>query len=243
LGSFDRKVALTLFIPYRCFTAVFIVILGHKFLYHFAHARSSHQYATTHSSNIDPAMVAPSHVKEEMANKREQRSSSPSLVPKCPSSPSSKKRTRVYNKYVSFNENVRLRRTMALDDYTEEEVCATWFQKDEFDRIKSKVLLLVRKIERDGAEIGQGKKYCIRGLESLLPERSEMKAEARRKVTTAVFLEQDRQCLSDFVNVEAIAIASTTMSAKSQLMAVFTGHQDQQEAHRVYSAKIQSNEA
>jgi hypothetical protein len=100
--------------------------------------------------------------------------------------------------------------------------------------------MLVEKVERNGAEIDQGKKYCIRGLESLFSKRSQVKDEARRKVATAVFFAQDMQRMSGFVDDEAIAVASTKLSDKSQRLAISTGQKDQDEAHKVYMSSIQS---
>lgn len=173
-----------------------------------------------------------------MTHERGGQSVSPSLVPKGSGSSSRKKRTRMSKKSVTFNASVRVRRTTSLDDYTEEEVFAAWFQQDEFDDIKRKVLMLVRKVERDGAEIGHDKKYCIRGLESHLSERSDIKAEARKKVTKAIFFEQDKQRLTGFVDDEVIAVASRNLSSKSQLMAISMGQKDQNEAHKVYRSSI-----
>ena len=98
--------------------------------------------------------------------------------------------------------------------------------------------MLARKVERDGAQLGQDKKYCIRGLESLLSGRSEKKAEARVKIARAVFFEQEKQYLANSADDEAIAAASIRISAESQLLAISVGHKDQIEAHKVYRSSL-----
>jgi hypothetical protein len=125
---------------------------------------------------------------------------------------------------------------MTLDEYTKEEIFATWFAKEEFDAIKQKIITLVRKVERDGAQIGTNKKYCIRGLEALMSERAEAKAQARRSVSTAVLLEQDKQDLDNrsLQDDEAIAAASARASMASQRLAMVAGKRDQIEAQKVY---------
>jgi hypothetical protein len=150
----------------------------------------------------------------------------------------SKKRGRVAKNCVSFHENVRVRRTITLDEFTEEEILATWFQKEEFDLIKRKIVMLARKVERDGAQLGPDKNYCIRGLESLLSGRSEKKAEARAKVAQAVLFEQEKQYLANSSDEQAIATASIRKSAESQLLAVAVGHSDQREAYKIYRSAV-----
>ena len=151
----------------------------------------------------------------------------------------SKKRSRAGpKKCVSFNESVRARRIMTLDEYTEEECSATWFQAEEFSTIRQKIILLVRKVERDGAQLGADKKYCIRGLEGLLSERSAKKQEARMRVQRAVLFEQDKQSFKGCISEEAIASSSIKESAESQLLAISTARKDQKEAEKVYRSSI-----
>jgi hypothetical protein len=104
--------------------------------------------------------------------------------------------------------------------------------------IKRKIVMLARKVERDGAQLGLDKKYCIRGLESLLSGRSEKKAEARAKVAQAVLFEQEKQYLANSSDEQAIAAASIRISAESQLLAVSFGHSDQREAHKIYRSAV-----
>ncbi|KAG7362072.1 hypothetical protein IV203_025738 [Nitzschia inconspicua] len=145
-----------------------------------------------------------------------------------------KKRGRCTKKTVSFDESVRVRRTLTLDEYTEEETCAAWFGQDEFDLIRRKISMLVRKVEREGLKLGHDKKYCIRGLESLFSKGSERKSETRRKVARVVFFEQEKQRLADCVDEEAIAAACMKISAKSRSLAFNLGGEDRKEANKIY---------
>jgi hypothetical protein len=152
----------------------------------------------------------------------------------------SKKRSRAANKnHVTFNENVRVRRIMTLDEYSEEECFATWFQAEEFSAIRQKIAMLVRKVERGGAQLGANKKYCIRGLEALLTERSTKKQKARMLVTRVVLFEQEKQSMRQCVDEEAIASTSIKASAESQLLALSVAHKDQKEAEKIYRSSIE----
>ena len=127
---------------------------------------------------------------------------------------------------------------MTLDEYTEEECSSTWFQAEEFSTIRQKIILLVRKVERDGAQLGADKKYCVRGLEGLLSERSAKKQEVRARVQRAVLFEQDKQSFKQCVDDEAIASSSIKASTESQLLAMTVARQDQKEAEKIYRSSI-----
>ena len=69
-----------------------------------------------------------------------------------------------------------------------------------------------------------------------MSERAEAKAQARRSVSTAVLLEQDKQDLDNrsLQDDEAIAAASARASMASQRLAMVAGKRDQIEAQKVY---------
>lgn len=172
---------------------------------------------------------------EEKAERKQSRPVSPSpSIESCQQPMGRKKRGRVTKNTVSFNESVRVRRTITRNEFEEKELLATWYQKTEFEMIRRKICMLVRKVQQDGAHLGQDKKYCTRGLESLFTVRSEMKAETRSKVSQAVFFEQAKKFLASSEDDEAIAAASIKLSLESQLMALSIGQRDQMEAHKVY---------
>ena len=146
---------------------------------------------------------------------------------------SNDKKQRTQKRTVTFKDTVIVRWTISTNDLTQEERIATWYQPNEFKEIRCKVVMLARKVQRDGAQLGKDKRYCTRGLESILSGRAERKLEVRSNVWNAVLFEQDRQFLSNCLDEELLASASQKFSTESQLVAIAVGRMDQKEAEKI----------
>jgi hypothetical protein len=141
---------------------------------------------------------------------------------------------RTKKKAVTFKETVYVRSTISRKDLTQEELSKIWYHPKEFEEIRCKVAMLARKVQRDGAQLSKDKRYCTRGLESILTGRAERKLHARSDVWNAVIFEQDRQFLSNFLDVGLLAFASQKFSSESRLLALAVGRMDEKEAENIY---------
>ena len=108
-------------------------------------------------------------------------------------------------KSVSFDQSVKVRKTIHILDYTDEELFACWYSNAEFDNIRQnnavevkfffRMKLSSRHGEKKNDDNGDGWKnlYCKRGLESFL-SKSIMKRRHRAIVSReAVYDEQEYQ--------------------------------------------------
>ena len=137
-----------------------------------------------------------------------------------------------HGKSVSFNPNVRVRLTMSLDRYTQDEVEASWYSQEEYSDIRKECtkqiyMLNCGKTLRD-------KKYCSRGLEKFMEENAIAIADRRERAMDSVLMLQDffdeQQQLQQDSNVIARCYREITRS--SQLLAIERASKDQLVANR-----------
>jgi hypothetical protein len=141
-------------------------------------------------------------------------------------------------KTVTFKETVAVRWTINRDNLTPKERHATWYQPEEFEDIKRRIVMLAQKVQRDGAQLTKDKRYCIRGLESLLADRAQKRMQVRHDVWNAVLLEQEKQYLRQSLDEEILAAYSQNISYECQLLAIAVGRRDQKEAEKILSTII-----
>lgn len=131
-------------------------------------------------------------------------------------------------KRVSFNETSRGRIGLSREEYTDDEVKSYWYRGHEYATMRGKCSQILIK-----AISGDNHRYCIRGLEHLVPEAAEERKTLITKANNAVLLEQDKQRLLEINDPEAIALKYQQAALKCQLMARLAALQDQLTVERM----------
>jgi hypothetical protein len=124
---------------------------------------------------------------------------------------------------VNFNPNVQ---TIASNiQLTEEEKLVTWWQPKEYKSIRKHATETVVLIQQDG--VVNEPKYCRRGLETFV-EKKACGFSTRRRVRTAVLVEQKLQQAEGVCDPELLAMASSDFSLKHTDGAYLRGLTDEQ---------------
>jgi hypothetical protein len=131
---------------------------------------------------------------------------------------------------VRFSAKPAVHFVLSRDDYSTEELRASWFQHEEYAKITRKCCKQVRKME-DG-EILKDRKYCSRGLEAHTRLFSITKSANRKLAFSAVLDEQEEQRQLEVVDDEEIRQLYNQVSSSCQLWATTLGFRDQREAER-----------
>lgn len=137
--------------------------------------------------DIDDLVNDMSSMKEEMINMR----SSPSFSTIHQERKSKKRRA---GKSVSFHKEVIVRRVLHKNEYTEEEVAQTWYQTNEYSRIRRNLLSTLHLVW-SGLFSEEDNKESARGLENYT-DKGKIKDSVRKRrqdSTWAVLDEQDAQ--------------------------------------------------
>lgn len=106
---------------------------------------------------------------------------------------------------VSFEETCRVKLGLNLEDYTETEIAASWYSKEEYSVITRKCTSLIKNLIKGDEATHQ--KYCVRGLERMTPEAADKRTLARMDAYIAVLNEQSKRrgYSIDHDNTEEIA--------------------------------------
>jgi hypothetical protein len=129
---------------------------------------------------------------------------------------------------VRFSIEPMLHFTLSLEDYTPEEIRASWFEGEEYNKIRKECCKQIKKME--SGKILKDKKYCSRGLESHTRLASLSKTLNRKPAVDAVLDEQDEQQHLGIVDEEIIAQRYQQTTSSCQLWATIVGLRDQRAA-------------
>jgi hypothetical protein len=128
---------------------------------------------------------------------------------------------------ISFNSNVLVNLTIHIEEYSDEEIAATWYSQHELTRSRSELtstLLLMA----NGNAMANSERLCSRGLECFTSEGRAIKKQRKEEARTAVFDEQDYQFENDIFDPEVIAHDYLNQTRKSQATATVVGFFDQE---------------
>jgi hypothetical protein len=100
-------------------------------------------------------------------------------------------------KSVSFKPMAHAKNTLHIINYTEEEVKACWYTREEENDRRRHIKLTVAAIEQDVDLFEEEDEYCIRGLEFRIPVLARSMYRSRRRALVVVFDEQIRQWQTD----------------------------------------------
>jgi hypothetical protein len=132
-------------------------------------------------------------------------------------------------KEVSFAANIAQLEIMGLDEYTQKEIQDTWYTEEETNTIAMRCIKILAKIESGKAF--NGKRYCVRGLESHTNMGYIAKKRSRETAIVSVLEEQKRQFeASGVVDVESISKVYKRTTSSHQMWAQVMASGDKQEA-------------
>jgi hypothetical protein len=126
---------------------------------------------------------------------------------------------------VSFASQPIEHHTIARNDFSPEEIKATWFTEEEYYTISRQCCKQIDKMDK-GQKL-KDKKYCARGLEALTKLASIAKSKSREESIRAVLQEQDMQVEEERYDDEAIGKAYHQVTSSCQMWASVVGLRDQ----------------
>jgi hypothetical protein len=143
-----------------------------------------------------------------------------SLLKRPQSKPEAKRRG------ISFDSSVEIREIMGLDDYTSQEIEASWYTREEMEQISGRCFKILDMAETRRSR--NPKKYCMRGLEGHTTLGSISKRLNRETSAMSVLEEQGRQ--SGEIDFESLSKVYSCTTSSSLMWAMVVGNRDQQEA-------------
>lgn len=133
---------------------------------------------------------------------------------------------------VYFDESVIIYDVEGLDDYTQEEKNATWFNVEDMLRMKNNARQEGKLLE--SGLLVPGKNNSIRGLEHRTRDGAKQKRQSRVDAYAAVFGEIDFQLHEEIFDEDAIADAYFVHSEDCAVNAHLVAKQDAIEAMNIY---------
>jgi hypothetical protein len=132
---------------------------------------------------------------------------------KAPLNPPEPRRT------VAFSQTVSIRKTMHVNNYSDDEVDACWYSAYEFDRMRKDVRFAAKLLQNGMLEQDTADKCCRRGVEHLERKVKLQRIRNRSAASDAVFEEQELQREEGICEPEYIARVYKPPSASSQASA------------------------
>jgi hypothetical protein len=123
------------------------------------------------------------------------------------------------SRFVAFDERVRVRKTIHINNYSHDEVDATWYSKEELQAIKKDIRHVAKLIE-DGLVTNRwGNDYSFRGVDLHVPDAARRRTVDKSVHCEAVLMEQDLQVEVGSCDPESMASVSRRYSKKSAELA------------------------
>jgi hypothetical protein len=126
---------------------------------------------------------------------------------------------------VKFHNTVRIRETIHINDYSDDEIRRSWYKKVELKRIREDLHRISYLIQTEELEDYE----CWRGLESRIGERADRRNKIISYAIRVVLWEQEQQSRKKIIDAFAIAKAYFPVSKLSAVMAHNIGLQDESE--------------
>ena len=135
---------------------------------------------------------------------------------------------RTSTKSVSFSRNVCVKRTLHINNYSDNEIEATWLGDSDYERIRKEMDYTIDLMERRKA-IDSGK-YTTRGLESRTTKGAFQRFQNKLVARKVVLDEQDLQWSSGVKSTEMLSKAYQIASKKCRTPAYIHGLTDERVA-------------
>ena len=131
---------------------------------------------------------------------------------------------------VSFLPTVLIRKTIHIDDYTDDEIASAWYNKTEMETIISDIKTTLLLTEEEGiSAVNSDPQRCTRrGLESYTPEGQRLKERSRMGAKHAVFDEQEFQDETGILDPELLADLYYERTRFSEARARVMGRSDEE---------------
>jgi hypothetical protein len=120
---------------------------------------------------------------------------------------------------VAFSHTVSVRKTMHVDNYSDDEFDACWYNNYEFDMMRKKVRYAAKLLQNGMLEQDTADKCCPRGVEHLLRKVALKRIRKRVAARDAVLEEQELQWEEGICEPEYIARVYKVTSVSSQASA------------------------
>ena len=146
-------------------------------------------------------------------------------------SPTNKKSIK---KSITFSEAVKVKKTIHINNYTDDEIDACWYSNEECQRIRSDVKYAIQLVN-NGLLEQDTEQYSRRGVECKTRENQLRRKQLRMAAWFAVFEEQEYQYDEqhvDELDVEYISHAYKTASSAALKIARATALKDELEAQQ-----------
>jgi hypothetical protein len=144
-------------------------------------------------------------------------------------------------KSVSFKPMAHAKNTLHIINYTEEEVKACWYTREEENDRRRHADLTVKAIQQNVYLFEEEDEYCIRGLEQKIPVLARSMYRSRRRALIVVFDEQIRQWQADKDCAYLIAEKHQACSQKCCKDAHRRGLDDEKAANAIYFQELPCN--
>ena len=143
-------------------------------------------------------------------------------------------------KSVQFNPKAQVRLILGLQDFSSQEIAATWFSQKEFQEIQTDCIKQIGKLELGMAFSDIN--YCARGLETHCGTRALVKAKNRALAIQSGLEEQARQwtLATEDGSIDAIALVYHHASSSSQIWAHVVGLHDQRDTEELWEETFYS---
>ena len=115
---------------------------------------------------------------------------------------------------VCFHARVRCRKTIHLNEFSDDEISACWYSDQQYSNMKEEVQNVADLIDR-GLLGADNTRYCLRGAESKAPLQSRRRRKIRLAVHREVLKEQALQWAEGTLDPEFIARVCQVESARS----------------------------
>jgi hypothetical protein len=116
------------------------------------------------------------------------------------------------SKTVTFSQDVRIKRTLHKNNYTDEEFQSCWFNDTELRRCQNEMRVVVAMVEQ-GFEIDEDK-YCLQGLEFQTERGAALRMRSKLESMNAVLDEQDWQTTEGVFDPEKLAMVYQQVTYK-----------------------------
>jgi hypothetical protein len=138
--------------------------------------------------------------------------------------------TKAQQQGVTFKQTVSVRKALHINDFSDSEIQAFWYDDDEFKAMRKDVKAALSMLN-DGMLEEDNEYHCQRGLEPHTKKGLARRRQNKRAVREAVLTEQELQWEEDDVyDPEYIATVSMDVSSSSQATAHALGLKDQLDA-------------
>ena len=156
--------------------------------------------------------------------------------PSCCDSPRKSITPRMSARSVSFSPDVLVKRTLHINNYSDDEIEATWFGDIDFDRIRKEIAYTVDLMET--LKVVDENKYSTRGLEFRTTKGAQHRLRNKLESRNAILDEQDFQWRSGVNSPETLSEVYERSCTKCRVTAHMVGLMDEIMARGIGDAVV-----